>query len=285
MSNVHRAHDGTGRLTEVPGIGVLEQYGTTLPTDGSAGYAPGCVFIKTNGSGGTLRYLNEGSATSSSFKAMPSAGTSGAGVVGILDTSGFTAQTTVEGALAEIYQDALSTKAFINVPLVGAILAAGTPMAAWADNAGASAPGITLANSKAVGLRWNNQGTQTAVWLNPIAIPADFDITANAVVNVLASKTGATSGDATTFTITAFNNTSGALHDADSDFGGATSAMTGAATAKTIQKVTLTLALADLAANPNAISMSIKPTDGTLGTDDVIVHAVYIEYKRKARTS
>lgn len=208
-----------------------------------------------------------------------------ANLVSLADAGSFTAADDVEEALAEIYQDLKSTKGFINIPLTGAILAAGTPMAAFADNAGASAPGITLANSKAVGLRWNNNESQTAVWLGSIPIPADFDITADAVLNVLASKTGATSGDATTFTIAAFNNASGALHDADSDFGGATSAMTGNATAKTIQKVTRTLALADLAANPNAISMSIKPTDGTLGTDDVIVHAVYLEYKRKLRVA
>lgn len=208
-----------------------------------------------------------------------------ANLVSLADAGSFTAADDVEEALAEIYQDLKSTKGFINIPLTGAILAAGTPMAAFADNAGASAPGITLANSKVVGLRWNNNESQTAVWLGSIPIPADFDITADAVLNVLASKTGATSGDATTFTIAAFNNASGALHDADSDFGGATSAMTGNATAKTIQKVTRTLALADLASNPNAISMSIKPTDGTLGTDDVIVHAVYLEYKRKLRVA
>lgn len=285
MSKPQILHDGTGVISAQPGNGILQAFGTDVPADASSGYSKGCLFTQTDGSGGTLVYVNEGSTTSSSFKAMPSAGTSGAGVVGILDTGGFTAQTTVEGALAEIYQHTLTTKAHINVPLVGAILAAGTPMAAFADNAGASAPGITLANSKAVGLRWNNQGTQTAVWLNPISMPADVDTTANATLKILASKTGATSGDATTFTVTAFNNASGALHDADSDFGGTSSAMTGNATAKTVQLCTLTLATADLAANPNAISMSIKPTDGTLGTDDVIVHSVWIEYKRKLLTS
>lgn len=207
-----------------------------------------------------------------------------ANLISVADAGSFTAADDVEEALAEIYQDLKSTKAFLNVPLTGAILAAGTPMAAWADNA-SSNPGVTLANSKAVGLRWNNNATQTAVWLGPVPIPSDFDITADAILNVLASKVGATVGDATTFTIAAFNNAVGALHDADSDFGGATSAMTGNATSKTIQKVTRILALADLAANPSAISLSIKPTDGTLGTDDVIVHAVYIEYKRKLRTS
>lgn len=232
------------------------------------------------GSSGT-QYLHVGIG----MEYLPNARSNPANLVSLADAGAFTAADDVEEALAEIYQDGKSTKAILPIPLLGAILAAGTPMAAWADNAGASAPGVTLANSKAVGLRWNNQGTQTPVWLEPIPIPADMDITADATLNVLASKTGATVGDATTFTIAAFNNAVGALHDADSDFGGATSAMTGNATAKTVQKVTLTLALADLAANPNAISLSIKPTDGTLGTDDVIVHGVYLEYKRKLRTS
>src|SRR5439155_1602976 len=131
----------------------------------------------------------------------------------------------------------------MDVPLY-AILADGTPMTLWANQA-TSDPGVTLANSKAMGLRWNNAATQIAVWLR-MTLPADLDPSSAAALHVYASKTGATSGDATTFTITAFNNALAALHDADSDYGGATSAMTGTATAKTVQKVTLALAAADL---------------------------------------
>jgi hypothetical protein len=167
------------------------------------------------------------------------------------------------------------------IVISSAILAAGTPMAAFADNAGASAPGITLADSKSVGLRWNNQATQTAVWLG-FSLPYDLDSSKDATIVVTASKTGATAGDATTFTITAFNNSAGALHDADVDFGGATSAMTGNAAAKTVQQVTRTLATADLGSPGDHVSMSIKPTDGTLGTDDVIIESVVLQYRRKS---
>lgn len=169
--------------------------------------------------------------------------------------------------------------AYKEIPLY-AILAAGTPMAAFADNV-ASNPGITLADSKAMGIRWNNAASQTAVWMR-FTLPDDIDINQDAVLEVYASKTGATVGDATTFTITAFNNALGALHDADTDFGGATSAMTGNATAKTVQKVTRTLALADLGVAGEPVSFSIKPTDGTLGTDDVIVEGIKLKYRRKA---
>ena len=167
------------------------------------------------------------------------------------------------------------------IPLSGAILAAGTPMAAWADNAGASAPGVTLTNSEAYGIRWNNQGTQTAVVLG-FVMPGDLDTSRNAVLEVIASKVGATVGDAVTFTVGLFNNAVGALHDADANYGGATSAMTGNATSKTVQRVTLALAAADLGQPGEPVTMSINPTDGTLGTDDVSIHAIVLRYTRKS---
>ena len=202
------------------------------------------------------------------------------------DAGGFTAATTHEAQLQEIYQDLKTSKLIVPVRLFGGILAAGTPMAAFADNA-SSNPGVTLANSKALGLRWNNNATQTAVWAEPIEIPYEADVSADATLRILCSKVGATVGDATTFTITAFAGTVGQLHDADADFGGTSSAITGDAATKTIQQSTLTLAAANLAAlaAPAFLSLSIKPSDGTLGTDDVIVHAVFIEFKRKLRTS
>lgn len=208
--------------------------------------------------------------------------TGAAAGVSIVDAGGFTAETDTEGALQEIYQDLKSTKLLVPVRL--RMLAAGTPLAAWADNA-SSNPGVTLANSKAVGVRWNNNASQTAVWADPIEIPYEADVSANATLRILCSKVGNT--DAATFTVTAFAQTVGQLHDADSDFGGTSSAVTGAATSKTVQASTLTLALADLAAAaaPAVISMSIKPTDGTLGTDDMILHSACIEFKRKLRTS
>ena len=62
--------------------------------------------------------------------------------------------------------------------------------------------------------------------------------------------------------------------------------MTGNATSKTVQSVTRTIAAADIP-NPSTtdpcatLSLSLKPTDGTLGTDDVTVYAVLLEYTRQ----
>lgn len=183
---------------------------------------------------------------------------------------------------AALYQAAQTAHAVLPFALGTGILAAGTPMAAFADNA-ASQPGVTLNNSKAVGIRWNNAATQVAVWMMPLTLPLDLDPTAAATFVVMASKTGATSGDATTFTITAFAQTVGALEDAVSDLGGTTTAMTGTATAKTTQRVTLSLAVPPTP--PAQLSVSIKPTNGLLGTDDVLVTGFWLEYKRKLQTS
>jgi len=52
--------------------GYLFANGPTVPADGSAGYAIGCLFQHTDGSAGTTFYVNEGSRTSSDFNAITS---------------------------------------------------------------------------------------------------------------------------------------------------------------------------------------------------------------------
>lgn len=161
--------------------------------------------------------------------------------------------------------------------LQGAILAAGTPMAAFADNAGASAPGVTLNNSKAMGLRWNNQATQTKVFVE-VDLPSDFDVTKAATVVVHASKSGATLADATTFDVALFEQVPGSLEDAGPTLAGTTSAVVGNLAAKTISRLTLSIPANTFSAAPARLTLSLKPTDGTLGTDDVLVSSARIEY-------
>lgn len=167
------------------------------------------------------------------------------------------------------------------IDIRAAILAAGTPMAAWANNAGASAPGVTLDNAKAVGIRWNNQATLTAIW-SSFELPANMDTTKPCVAVVLVSKSGATGGDTCTFDIGLYEQVAGALEDATTNLGGTTSAI-GAptASAKTVAKVTLGIAANVFTAGPHRVSVSIKPTDGTLGTDDAIINGFWIEYSKK----
>ena len=204
-----------------------------------------------------------------------------ASAISLLDAGAFTSETELEAALAEIYQSLLTAKGMINIPMP-VITNAGVTLAAFA-NAADPLPGFCV-TAEGLGIRWNNHATPTPVGAKVI-IPPDADITANMTLHILAAKIGATAGDATKFTIEAFNNVVAALYDADADFGGDTGAMTGDAATKTVQHVTLTLALANLTAYPAAMELTLQPKDGTLGTDDVIMLAAWIEYQKKLLTS
>jgi hypothetical protein len=175
-----------------------------------------------------------------------------------------------------------STPAFLPLPIYAFSEDDGTALAAFSGGA-STTPGWS-ATAEGGGIRWNNHANPDPV-RTTIPYPPDLDATANVVVHFLAYKTGATSGDAVTWTCTAFENIDGALFDADADLGGASSAMTGAAATKTVQEETLTLALANVTGSPGCITFSIQPTDGTLGTDDVTLLAVWLEYTRKILAS
>ena len=204
-----------------------------------------------------------------------------ASAVSIADVGTFTTQIEVEAAIQEIYQALLTAKGIINIP-TPAFDSAGVALAAFV-----SADSITCGycvTAQGLGIRWNNHATPGPAVGIKVAVPPDANVAADMILHVLAAKVGATAGDLPKFTVLAYNNVVGALYDADADFGGDTDAMTNAAT-KTIQHVTRTLALANLAAYPAAMELTIKPKNGTLGTDDVIMFAAWIEYKKKLLTS
>lgn len=200
-----------------------------------------------------------------------------AATVSVADAGSIITGVTVEAALAEIMVGLKTAQGIIAIPMP-TITDAGVALAAF-SNGDSTVPGFCV-TAKGLGIRWNNHATPGAVGTK-VMVPPDADVTANMVLHILAAKTGATIGDATKFTVAAYNNDVGAAYDADSTFGGDTGAMTGDATAKDVQEVTLTLALANLTAYPAAIELTLKPKDGTLGTDDVIMLAQWIEYKKK----
>ncbi len=204
--------------------------------------------------------------------------------IAISDAGSFTAATEVEGAIQELYQHIKSIQKQVNIPLTAALeVATGAMMTVFADGA-SSVPGTQLTNSKACSVRWNNHATPAAIAIT-VPMPQDLDDTADVVFHALVSKVGATVGDATKLTVGAFEQTVAALHDADTDFGGDTDAVVGNATSKTVTELTLTLGLADIHATPSAITFTIKPKAGTLGTDDFCLHACWLEYKGKLLTS
>lgn len=49
------------------GLGSIIAWGNSVPADTASGYAPGCLFIHTDGGAGTDFYVNNGSKTSSDF--------------------------------------------------------------------------------------------------------------------------------------------------------------------------------------------------------------------------
>jgi hypothetical protein len=52
---------------EIAGEGILMARGLTVPTDGTSGYAKGCIFIDTNAIAGSVFYVNEGTKSSCDF--------------------------------------------------------------------------------------------------------------------------------------------------------------------------------------------------------------------------
>jgi len=64
------AGNATARAIFTIEDGIMLAYGTTVPSDGTAGYALGCLFIHTDGGVGTMLYCNEGTAGSCDFDAV-----------------------------------------------------------------------------------------------------------------------------------------------------------------------------------------------------------------------
>lgn len=192
--------------------------------------------------------------------------------------------TTQSAAIESLLVDGTSTLGVVDLS-TGWNLLTGAPMAIFADGT-TTVPGTSFDGSKSSGIcRWNNDAAPAAIQRS-FTIPPDMDITVNAVVHLRVAKTGATNnaGNTTTMAVGLFNQVDLALYDADTDFGGASSALLPAATAKTIQSLTRTITAADLAAYPASVTITVKPTAGTLDTDDLVFVTARVVYKRKLRT-
>lgn len=61
----------TASLTTTSGL-ISRGFGATVPADGEAGFSVGCYFINTTGGPGVTAYVNEGTSTSCSFRAISS---------------------------------------------------------------------------------------------------------------------------------------------------------------------------------------------------------------------
>ncbi len=167
----------------------------------------------------------------------------------------------------------------IVIPLNSFHLSTGAPMAVFADAASPTF-GLTVVGSESLAIRWNNDAAPGTAFCE-VSLPRDLDETRDMVLEFLVSKSGATLADATTLTLTAFMVASGDLYDADADAGGVTGAVTGNAAAKTTALLTRTIAAADIPSGARVLTFSVKPTAGTLGTDDFFLHEARLRYVRK----
>lgn len=62
--------DPRGAMWEKPGVGIMMAAGITKPTDGTIGYANGCIFIDQDASAGATLFINEGTITSCDFNSI-----------------------------------------------------------------------------------------------------------------------------------------------------------------------------------------------------------------------
>lgn len=99
MSNARRY--SRARESYIPGVGVLAAHGTSVPSDGEAGYAPGCIFQKTDGSADACFYVNQGTLTSCNFDSLDVGALTGSNV-SVADSAGYFTGTNAETVLAEI---------------------------------------------------------------------------------------------------------------------------------------------------------------------------------------
>ena len=258
--------------------GYLAGAGTTVPADAATGWAKGCIFIHTDGANNfTLLYVNVGSGASANFDPISSAA-----LMSIADSGSLITGTTVEAALAEIFQHAQSIQKVIDLPLLAYFDGQSTnALLSLFGNGDTTPAGFTNLSSEGLGIRWNNKATQDQIWTSFVK-PNDFDATANAVLHIIAVRSATDATDLVTFDVTAFENNVGAAAGADADFGGTSSAM---ADNVLIQEVTLAFALANLSSSPGQITLSIEPTEGILATVDVTILGTWLEYKGKILTS
>ena len=188
-----------------------------------------------------------------------------------------------DASIAALEADAATANAIMPIPLASFMDADGDPLAKWVDGTDGK-PGFTLTDSEAVNIRWNPNATPLGI-ITQVDMPADMDDTADAQLEFLCSKTGATITDATTFALGVFILSAGDLHDADADAGGTTDALVGNAASKTTKMLTRTIDAANVPAGAWSMSVTAVPTAGTLTVDDLHLHAARLRYKRKIQTS
>lgn len=136
MAHGLNLHSADGIIAKDPSLGILLAYGSTVPT--GIGYAPGCRFIKTNGTTlATIDYVNVGTKAAASFVVGGTAGV-------VIATCLYGEATALDGAFF-IAKRAYQVQSIVARPLVvGADGGAVTAEIRKAPSGTASASGTVL---------------------------------------------------------------------------------------------------------------------------------------------
>ena len=194
----------------------------------------------------------------------------GASAIGI-DGGGFTSETDAEGALQEIYQDLISEQHIIPVPLSAFTAEDGTALTAF--TAGAT-PGFQQLSNKEIVLAWDgNSSPGAAAVVIPFVDPA-IDESADVVVHMLAKMVDAG-------TDTPVIATEAYFGAGDDDCAGTDPEVASA----TLAEYTMTIDSGDVPAAPSSLTLILTPTAGQMDTDELHLYALWLEVKRKLRTT
>lgn len=197
----------------------------------------------------------------------PVLSTTGA-TVSIADAGSFTSETTVEGALQEIYQHLVSAQNFIPMPLTGWRESDGTNIPALASHGGIlcqdSTPVLDLTNGdtdSALRLLW--AATNQDAIICQVPLPPAINVGADLVVHFRAAMES--TNDTPTMASDAYFN------EGDTKVDDVSAAITGTAYAE----YTITIANADIPAGAQTVTIELTP--GSHGTDDLYVTAIWGE--------
>lgn len=185
--------------------------------------------------------------------------------------------TALEGEVDDLQTDEAMGR--IDVPLASfAVVSTGLPLAT-AFNDG-NADGLQWSE----GLLYRFNPASTAAIGASVPLPAELDGTKDVTIRILASRVGADDAATACFTVAAYFAVDGAAPNAGDDCGGDTGLVAAATTV--VDTVTCTIAAADVPdAGPALLSFSIVPKAGSLPDDDLLIHAVTVEFAKKLTAS
>lgn len=264
--------------------GYAQGSGRVVPADETTGWCKGAVFVHTDGSGAAdCLYVNIGDTLGCQFVAVNAilesdlASTAGAGKVGLADSGEFTDNTTVETALAEMFQHLLSTSRPHEIPLFGWREATTFDVGAIAANGGILAsdttPILEAINAGSDGcqrIHWASSNSDQII--AQVTLPAEFDAAQDLKIMVRAAMSGGT--DMPNLTVESFFN------EADTKVSDSLSAsISGTGWAEYI----CTIDADDIPDGARTLTIGITP--GSHTTDALYVSATWIEYKTSLRTS